>query len=177
MSEKGFRRNNFFSGRLLTQAALELEQTYFREKQRLHNRALHGFGIVSGLEVACRRDRLLITAGLALDCEGNEIVVAETQSHPLPQLDSDTSMFLIVNYRETATDLTVVPDLDESFAPALIQETFSLAIENSNPNQNHRHQRGRWQSCGKPHGLVLARLRKMSGQWRPDPRLRRPVVK
>lgn len=173
MSEKGFRRNNFFSGRVLTPAALELEQTYFREKQRLHNRALHGFGIISGLEVARRRDRLLITAGLALDCEGNEIVVTETQSHPLPQLTSATSVFLIIQYREAATDT----DPDKSSAPALIEEGFSLAIENGNPNQNHRHQRGRWQSCGKPHGLVLARLRKMSGQWRLDPRLRRPVVK
>ena len=85
MSEKGFRRNNFFSGRLLTAADLQLEQNYFREKQRLHNRALHGFGIVSGLEVSRRRDKLVITAGLALDCEGNEIVVPETHSHPLPQ--------------------------------------------------------------------------------------------
>jgi len=177
MSEKGFRRNRFFSGRLLTAEDLELEQTYFREKQRLHNRALHGFGIVSGLEVSRRRDKLIITAGLALDCAGNEIVVAETQSHPLPQLDSDTSAFLIINYREMATTLTPVPGPDKSSEPGLIQESFSLAFENSNPSQSHRHQRGRWLSCGKAHGLVLARLRKTSGQWRLDPRIRPPGVK
>ena len=177
MSEEGFRRNNFFSGRLLTAADLQLEQTYFREKQRLHNRALHGFGIVSGLEVLRRRDRLLITAGLALDCEGNEIVVPETQSHPLPQLKSDTSVFLILHYRETATNLTLSPAPDKSSEPALIEEGYSLAFENSNPIQSHRHQRGRWQSCGKPHGLVLARLRMTSGQWQLDRRLRRPEVK
>jgi hypothetical protein len=177
MSEKGFRRNNFFSSRLLTATDLELEQTYFREKQRLHNRALHGFGIVSGLEVSRRRERLLITAGLGLDCAGNEIVVPETQSYPLPQLNSDMSVFLIIHYRETTEDPTPVPGPDKSSEPALIQECFSLAFENSNPSQSHRHQRGRWQSCGKPHGLVLARLRKTSGQWRLDRRLRRPGVK
>lgn len=177
MSEKGFRRNNFFFGRLLTQADLELEQTYFREKQRLHNRALHGFGIVSGLEVSRRRDRLIITAGLALDCEGNEIVVAETQSHPLPQLNSDTSVFLIISYCEKRTN--TAPDFspDKLSEPTLIEEGFSLAFESSNPNQKHRHQRGRWQACGKAHGLVLARLRQTSGQWRLDQRLSRPSVK
>ncbi len=176
MSEKGFRRNNFFSGRLLTDSDLELEQTYFREKQRLHNRALHGFGIVSGLEVSRRRDKLVITSGLALDCEGNEIVVAETQSQPLPQLKSDT-VFLIISHRETLTNSTPTSSLDKLSEPTLIEETFSFAFESSNPNQNHRHQRGRWQSCGKPHGLVLARLRKTSGQWRLDRRLRRATVK
>ena len=177
MSEKGFRRNNFFSGRMLTAADLELEQTYFREKQKLHNRELHGFGIVSGLEVSRRRDRLLISAGLALDCAGNEIVVAETQSHPLPQFNSDASVFLLIHYRESETHPTPSLDSGKSCERALIEESFSLTFENDNSNQNHRHQRGRWQSCGKPHGLVLARFRKMSGQWRLDHRLRRPSVK
>lgn len=177
MNEKGFRRNNFFGGRLLTQADLELEQIYFREKQRLHNRALHGFGIVSGLEVSRRRDRLIITVGLALDCEGNEIVVAETQSHPLPQLNSDTSVFLIISYCETRTNPTPALSREKLSEPTLIEEGFSLAFESSNPNQKHRHQRGRWQACGKSHGLVLARLRQTSGQWRLDQRLSRPSVK
>ena len=176
MTERGFRRNNYFNGRVLTAADLELEQNYFREKQRLHNRTLHGFGIVSGLEISRRRDKLVITRGLALDCEGNEIVVAESQSLPLPQLDSDSS-FLVIHYRESAINPPPVPDPDKSIEPAFIEEGFSLAFENSNPNQSHRHQRGRWQSCGKRHGLVLARLRKTSGQWRLDRRLRRPSVK
>jgi hypothetical protein len=176
MSEKGFRRNNFFSGRLLTAADLELEQNYFREKQKLHNRALHGFGIVSGLDVSHRRDKLLITNGLALDCEGNEIVIAESLSHPFPQL-SDGTVFLIIRYHELESNPTLLPDPNKSFAPALIEEGFALSFESSNPNQSHRHQRGRWQACGKPHGLVLARLRNTSGQWRLDRRLRRPVVK
>ena len=177
MTERGLPTNNFFTGRVLTAADLELEQNYFRQKQRLHNRALHGFGIVSGLQVSRRRDKLVITSGLALDCEGNEVVVAESQSLPIPQLNSDTSVFLIIHYREWGINPTPVPDPDKSSEPALIEEGFSLAFENSNPILSHRHQRGRWQSCGKPHGLVLARLRKTSGQWMLDRRLRRPSVK
>jgi hypothetical protein len=177
MSEEGFRRNNFFTGRLLTAVDLELEQNYFREKQKLHNRALHGFGIVSGLEVSHRRDKLLITNGFALDCEGNEIVIAESFSHPLPPQLSESSVFLIVHYHEREANSTLIPDPDKSFAPALIAESFAVAFASSNPNQSHKHQRGRWQACGKPHGLVLARLRNTSGHWRLDRRLRRPVIK
>ena len=138
MTETGFRRNNFFPGRLLTASDLELEQNYFRAKQKLHNRALHGFGIVSGLEVSYRRDKLLVTAGLALDCEGNEITVAGSQSVPLPQPNTDTPVFLIICYSETRTNTTAIPDPDKSFESALIEEGFSLTFASSNPNQSHR---------------------------------------
>ena len=177
MSDGPFVRNHFFAGRLLTAADLELEQTYFRNKSKLHNRALHGFGIVTGLEVSHRRDKLVIAAGLALDCQGNEILIAEPVSHPLPDLDSRTASYLTINYQEQATNPTPALGNDELCEQALIVESFNLAFESQNPNQHHRHVRGRWQACNQSHGLVLARLRKSSGQWRIDPRLRRPVVR
>ena len=177
MPEKPFLRNNFFAGKLLTAAELELEQNYLRGKLKLHNRALHGFGIVTGLEVSRRSDKLLITSGLALDCEGNEIVVPEKVIYPLPPMTSDTSAFLTIHYCEQGTNPIPVIDLEELCEPALIVESFALTFETQNPNQHHRHARGRWQACGKSHGLVLARLRKTSDNWRIDRRLRRPGVK
>jgi hypothetical protein len=177
MPEKPFLRNNFFTGKLLTAAELELEQDYFRGKLKLHNRALHGFGIVSGLEVSRRRDKLLITSGLALDCEGNEIVVPEKVIQPLPPMNSNSSAFLTIHYREQKTNPTPVVDAEELCKPALIVESFALTFETQNPNQHHRHEHGRWQACGKSHGLVLARLRQTSGNWRIDRRLRRPGIK
>jgi hypothetical protein len=176
MTEKTFRRNNFFAGRLLSAADLELEQNYFRSKLKLHNRLMHGFGIVSGLEVSSRGGELHVSSGVAIDCAGNEIVVVERFAQPLPSLNSNT-LFLTIHYREQETNPTPATGSEALCEPAVIEEVFALEFESQNPNQNHRHERGRWQACGKAHGLVLARLRKTSGRWRLDRRLRRPLVK
>ena len=46
-----FERLNFFYGQMLSAADFRSEQAYFREKMKLHNRCLHGWGVVCGLEV------------------------------------------------------------------------------------------------------------------------------
>lgn len=179
MTNKPFLRNHFFPGRLLTAKDFELEQTYFREKLKLHNRSLHGFGIVSGLEVSQRQDKLIVTPGLAIDCEGNEILVPEPTGQPLPEiLDGVTTIYLSVRYSEKETNpVGAVRNPNGACEQILIEESFVTAFESRNSNQHHRHVRGRWQACGDPHGLVIARLRRISGQWRLDRRLQRPLVK
>ncbi len=67
------RRVNFVEGRLLTAADLAAEQTYHRQMRYLHNR-LHGYGIVSGLDVSVSRGRVTVGPGLAIDQLGREIV-------------------------------------------------------------------------------------------------------
>src|SRR5688572_30311715 len=136
------KRLNYFYGQMLGVADFQAEQAYFREKLKLHNRCLHGYGVVCGLLVsvvpplkdcppeyekdddddvddridelkeklaqitdaeseeytnllrqirrlererelggrmshASARPLLSIAPGLALDCEGNELVVRE----------------------------------------------------------------------------------------------------
>src|SRR6476660_8099849 len=46
-----FTRLKYFYGQMLGQHDFQTEQDYFRNKQRLHNRCLHGYGVVCGLEV------------------------------------------------------------------------------------------------------------------------------
>lgn len=46
------KRINYFHGQMLGVNDFRTEQTYFREKQKLHNRCLHGYGTVCGLMVA-----------------------------------------------------------------------------------------------------------------------------
>ena len=46
-----FERLNYFYGQMLSAADFRAEQSYFREKLKLHNRCLHGYGVVCGLEV------------------------------------------------------------------------------------------------------------------------------
>lgn len=110
-----FERIKYFYGQLLGVREFQAEQSYFLEKHRLHNRYLHGYGVVCGLVVTeCREPRgpcddvdppvdpdrgtpkqkalvhhpgrtappelptklcIEIDCGLALDCQGNEIIV------------------------------------------------------------------------------------------------------
>lgn len=46
-----FERLNFYYGQSLGVADFRSEQQYFLEKLRLHNRCLHGYGVVCGLEI------------------------------------------------------------------------------------------------------------------------------
>jgi hypothetical protein len=46
-----FDRLRYFYGQMLHARDLQLEQAYFREKLKLHNRCLHGWGVVCGLDV------------------------------------------------------------------------------------------------------------------------------
>src|SRR5687767_4724570 len=46
-----FKRLNYFYGQLLGVADFQTEQNFFREKLKLHNRCLHGYGVICGLKV------------------------------------------------------------------------------------------------------------------------------
>jgi hypothetical protein len=50
-------RPRYFAGQLLSEVDLRDEQAYQIAKQRLHNRYLHGYGVVCGLQVQLRRLR------------------------------------------------------------------------------------------------------------------------
>jgi hypothetical protein len=169
-------RNKFFHGRLLTAEDLAQEQHYFRGKLKLHNRSLHGFGIVSGLDVSARRDKVVIGAGLALDCEGNEIIVSEPAESPLPDPQAEgTKLFVTLHYAERERDHTSSAAGANLFLR--IEETFGITLVKENATQRHRHVNGRWLACGNCHGLTIARLKCVSGVWRLDRRLARPFVK
>lgn len=75
-----FERPRFFCGQLLTDVELKDDQRYGIDKHRLHNRLLHGAGVVCGLRVQCHPEcdgRVIISPGYAIDCCGNDIVVCE----------------------------------------------------------------------------------------------------
>src|ERR1700754_347194 len=83
--ETGFlERPRYFARQLLTPAEMTLEQTYFRDKLRRHNRLLHGWGVVCGAIVCIvpRADgsgpepwKVKVTPGYALGPFGDEIVI------------------------------------------------------------------------------------------------------
>jgi hypothetical protein len=78
-----FERPQFFPGQLLSDSDLSTEQKYFREKQKLYHRTLHGHGVVCGLRISCDagcKGHIRIGDGFAIDECGNDIIVCEPYS-------------------------------------------------------------------------------------------------
>ena len=74
-------RMRYFTGRYMTARDFSDEQSYYLTHRYLHNRMLHGWGVVCGLHVyphpveGCRKDHVRLDCGMAIDCCGREIVV------------------------------------------------------------------------------------------------------
>jgi hypothetical protein len=66
---------------LITEADLNNEQSYLLAKNRLHNRFLHGWGVVCGMQVVCGEcpGWVTVKTGYALDPCGNDIIVCNDQ--------------------------------------------------------------------------------------------------
>jgi hypothetical protein len=82
-------RPKFFNGQLLTDVDLKTGLDYVMEKNKLHNRHLHGWGVVCGLKVKCypccqghgSSGKVVVEPGYAIDCCGNDIVVCQEQDY------------------------------------------------------------------------------------------------
>ena len=175
MSDQSPKRPNFFAGKLLSAEDLALEQNYFLNKSKRHNRFLHGFGIVSGLHVDLSSGKIAVDPGLALDCEGNEIVLPVKQVLAVA-LIPDTARYLNIGFEEKM-DFVPGPGGEEQQQPAIINDSFALAFSAQNYNSNHRHSHGRWLVCGNLHPLTIAKLLRTSSGWHIDRRYRQPRVK
>jgi hypothetical protein len=76
-------RPRFFPGQLLTDQDLNRLQQYVIDKNRLHNRYLHGWGVACGLEVVCDvcdSGHVIVRTGYALSPCGDDIIVCNPQS-------------------------------------------------------------------------------------------------
>jgi hypothetical protein len=185
---QSLKRLRFFTGQVLTAESLELEQQYFREKLKRHNRTLHGFGIVSGLEVSVQSGQIIVEPGLALDCEGNELVLSSSRRVVVASTaDGLRPAYVCIRYVEEETDyVPALPDeltatsttLTENSARAsTISEGLEIAISHENSNRSHRHLRARWLACGEPHALTIAKLKHSSQGWRVERGYRPPTIK
>jgi hypothetical protein len=80
-------RTRYFAGQLLTDVDLNNEQSYWLAKSRLHNRYLHGWGVVCGMQVVCGEcdGWVTVKTGYALDPCGNDIIVCQDYPFNLAQ--------------------------------------------------------------------------------------------
>jgi len=158
-------RLNFFNGRLLSVADLRLEQNYHINKRRLHNRHLHGWGVVSGLEVTTNDSKVIVAPGLAIDCAGNEIVLGNSVEMVIAH--DAHEFFVAVEYCEIEID--PIPALGGDEVPvryAHIQEEAKVYLMDANPNMKHEKYAPGSSGCGKLHPIAIAHLHQAGKGWK-----------
>lgn len=144
-----FKRNHYFTGKLLVERDFTDEQRYHIDKLRHHNQRLHGSGIVCGLKVvphpnpACQDRFVRILPGTAVDCCGNDILLIEEHDLDLTQFElfqdlaaednGPTLVQVCLRYRECGSEEVPVLYDDCSCdglqcAPNRILEGYSLDL-------------------------------------------------
>src|SRR5262245_11158982 len=75
-------RPRWFAGQLITEEDLNRLDHYIIGKNKLHNRYLHGWGVVCGLEVLCHpcEGFVLVKSGYALSPCGDDIVMCRDEA-------------------------------------------------------------------------------------------------
>jgi len=145
-------RPHFFSGRLLDAAAFEAEQNYHREKLRRHNRVLHGFGIVGGLEVEVEHVNgewnIMVMPGYAIAVDGEELALPCGVRMPAPASLAPT--FVTLRYGQRAVSPAAVGSAPPGMT--MIEEGASIGL--------HRDV--------VPPAVALARLIHDDGGWKRD---------
>lgn len=84
-------RPRFFAGQLLTEEDLNRLDHYIVAKQKLHNRYLHGWGVVCGLDVVCDgcdSGSVVVRPGYALSPCGEDVIVCGDYRVPVCDLIS-----------------------------------------------------------------------------------------
>ncbi|MBI4674003.1 MAG: hypothetical protein HY741_20345 [Chloroflexi bacterium] len=151
----------FVSGQMLTADDLRAEQQYQREMQWQHNRMLHGYGIVAGLEAAIEQNEngsahVVIAPGYALDGWGRELIVYESLRIPLSQDRRDFVAY--VRYVEA--------NAESETASSNVQVLFEPPAERLSAP-----------TARDDFAIPLARFRKPHTEWQHDRNFRPPRAK
>ena len=96
------KRLNYFTSQFLVEKDFQDEQAYHRRMRHLHNRSLHNWGVVEGLDVIKSGDKQVsVNSGLAIDSNGNEIVVideqpAEIKTVSLSEFEAGNTIYITI---------------------------------------------------------------------------------
>jgi hypothetical protein len=99
------KRLKYFTHQFLREQDFEAEQAYHIAMRRLHNRSVHGWGIVDGLAVHKKSDNeIAVEPGIALDGQGREIVLTERVTRNLSSFERNSHTYVTIEYGESWED-------------------------------------------------------------------------
>ena len=150
----GTKRVHYFAGQVLSADDFRAEQQYLIRRRLVHNLALHGSGVVTGMSVTVSggpsSPSLVVEPGLALDPHGREIELAVPVTVQLG--NPGCSHYVIIEYVEKETDL--IPLLPEGTPMASrIEEGALIRLSSGIPTDD---------------GIALARVVSDSTGWKVD---------
>jgi hypothetical protein len=150
-----FKRVNYPIGMLLTPAEFFQEQFYFLERDWLHNRLLHGYGTICGLNISVEdNDKISVSEGFALDMQGRMIRVDKEQcaylnewlkkysekfSQASPPAPVPDSLYIVLCYQECPSDKVLIrtspcQPKEQSEDYSRVQESFELKLVTEPPD-------------------------------------------
>ena len=141
--DQGFKRINFFNCFLTTTKDWNDAELYHVEKHKLHNRCFHGAGVVSGYrqELAVhargRADMSVeIAPGYAIDGQGNDILLYETEIKAISKADFKLplTVYVILKYVEEFTDFIAYKENLDFKGHRRIQEKAVVELSITEPN-------------------------------------------
>ena len=97
-------RPAFFDGMRLDATDFAALIEYQRELRWLHNRALHGWGVATGLTVTASKGEAVVgvSAGYALDIEGHDLILAGATTLQVPPVGGPAEYYLTISYLDDA---------------------------------------------------------------------------
>jgi len=128
------KRINPFKGLVIDVPIWADAHNYHRDQQRLHAMSMHQHGIVTGLEVVAWNppdNSVVIYPGIAVDHEGNTIVVSEPQRFYI-KTDKVGTAYIAIEFREIPQEVTPSSD-GEKAEPRYILEAFLIAEQRKLP--------------------------------------------
>lgn len=109
------KRLNYYNSQFLVETDFNDEQRYHKQMRRLHNRALHTWGVVEGLAVERVPNEVKVTVapGIAIDRLGQEIVLPERSAAlGFDKYDAGAQVYVTIKYM----DVTDQADRDKNDA-------------------------------------------------------------
>jgi hypothetical protein len=136
-------RNRYFYGLLMDAQRFQKDQDYFNHKRFLLNRCITGGGVVCGLALSFADGALTLSAGIAIDFAGREMIVpqatavditqvTDAQGNPTGAVPAGATIIVSLAYTERRIDpvAVLVPDCDhpDGCAPSTIAEGYALLV-------------------------------------------------
>jgi hypothetical protein len=123
------KRLNYFNHQFLVDTDFRDEQSYHVQMRRRHNRFMHEWGVASGLVVERHGERhILVTPGMAVDREGREMVLLESQTVDVPH-DSSGHVYAVVSYHEEGADQQGAHGVQPNYTRTVEKTAISVTRE------------------------------------------------